>query len=249
MTSQFCRRVTLLSAMIGFCGITSVLGQSINPSIVQVDNTRAESDPYWIPGTLTYDLQVTVTGECGQPNDWTVADVSVQIWGCEWYEHPLGTDASPNPNNFQYFPALEFDSYYCGADTDLSDGAPEPYFAPGSPESVPCQKICSWYDSTNLGNGTFTIARFSLRPLRERWAMQVEGQLYQLCTGGAAWQFQSLVTTPPCNADLDLDFDVDLSDLATLLAHYGVDGGGDTDCDGDTDLDDLAALLTEYGCF
>ncbi|MBU0617224.1 MAG: hypothetical protein KKI02_05880 [Planctomycetes bacterium] len=47
--------------------------------------------------------------------------------------------------------------------------------------------------------------------------------------------------------DLDGDGDVDLSDLATLLASYNLDEGGDVDGDGDTDLSDLAALLANYG--
>jgi len=52
--------------------------------------------------------------------------------------------------------------------------------------------------------------------------------------------------------DLDHDGDVDLSDLAQLLAHYGTTSGasyedGDLDGDGDVDLSDLAALLANYG--
>jgi hypothetical protein len=47
--------------------------------------------------------------------------------------------------------------------------------------------------------------------------------------------------------DLDDDGDVDLSDLATLLASYNLDEGGDVDGDGDTDLSDLAGLLANYG--
>ena len=52
--------------------------------------------------------------------------------------------------------------------------------------------------------------------------------------------------------DLDHDGDVDLSDLAQLLAHYGTTSGavyedGDLDRDGDVDLSDLAALLAVYG--
>jgi hypothetical protein len=54
------------------------------------------------------------------------------------------------------------------------------------------------------------------------------------------------------DGDLDSDGDVDLSDLAQLLSHYGTTGGatweeGDIDGDGDVDLSDLAALLAEYG--
>ena len=52
--------------------------------------------------------------------------------------------------------------------------------------------------------------------------------------------------------DVDHDGDVDLSDLAQLLAHYGTTSGasyedGDLDHDGDVDLADLAGLLAHYG--
>ncbi|MBU0618415.1 MAG: hypothetical protein KKI02_11920, partial [Planctomycetes bacterium] len=57
---------------------------------------------------------------------------------------------------------------------------------------------------------------------------------------------------PECPGDLDGDQDVDLSDLAILLANYGMTGGatyedGDLDGDEDVDLADLAALLAVYG--
>jgi hypothetical protein len=56
----------------------------------------------------------------------------------------------------------------------------------------------------------------------------------------------------PLIGDCDLDGDVDLSDLAQLLASYGMTDGatwgdGDFDDDGDVDLSDLAALLANYG--
>ncbi len=52
--------------------------------------------------------------------------------------------------------------------------------------------------------------------------------------------------------DIDHDGDVDLSDLAQMLAHYGVTADasyedGDIDHDGDVDLADLAELLAHYG--
>ena len=56
----------------------------------------------------------------------------------------------------------------------------------------------------------------------------------------------------PCFGDLDGDNDIDLADLAALLANYGTPSGasyedGDLDGDGDVDLQDLAALLAVYG--
>jgi len=55
-----------------------------------------------------------------------------------------------------------------------------------------------------------------------------------------------------CIGDLDDDGDIDLADLAELLAHYGMTSGaiykdGDLDEDGDVDLADLAELLSVYG--
>jgi len=57
--------------------------------------------------------------------------------------------------------------------------------------------------------------------------------------------------TDVCLGDLDGDNDIDLADLAALLANYGQTGvvyeDGDLDEDGDVDLADLAALLSVYG--
>jgi hypothetical protein len=57
---------------------------------------------------------------------------------------------------------------------------------------------------------------------------------------------------PPCRGDLDGDRDIDLADLSTLLANYGMSEGaggadGDMNCDGDVDLSDLSQLLAAYG--
>ncbi len=56
----------------------------------------------------------------------------------------------------------------------------------------------------------------------------------------------------PCFGDLDGDSDVDLTDLARLLAHYGMTSGamyedGDLDGDADVDLSDLSTLISVYG--
>jgi hypothetical protein len=55
-----------------------------------------------------------------------------------------------------------------------------------------------------------------------------------------------------CVGDVSADGRIDLSDLAALLAHYGMTSGaeitdGDVDGDGDVDLSDLALLLSLYG--
>lgn len=55
-----------------------------------------------------------------------------------------------------------------------------------------------------------------------------------------------------CAGDTNGDNVIDLTDLATLLAHYGMASGataqdGDFDADGDVDLGDLADMLAVYG--
>ncbi len=55
-----------------------------------------------------------------------------------------------------------------------------------------------------------------------------------------------------CTGDLNGDGEVDLSDLAALLATYGATTGvtyadGDLDQDADVDLGDLSTLLAAYG--
>lgn len=56
----------------------------------------------------------------------------------------------------------------------------------------------------------------------------------------------------PCDGDVDSTGEVDLTDLATLLAHFGTPSGasrsdGDLDGDGDVDLTDISFLLGHYG--
>jgi len=62
----------------------------------------------------------------------------------------------------------------------------------------------------------------------------------------------TLTVRTPCHGDLNSDCEVNLADLAQLLAHYGTTSGaeyedGDLDGDGDVDLADLAGLLAVYG--
>jgi hypothetical protein len=73
-----------------------------------------------------------------------------------------------------------------------------------------------------------------------------------LTLAGGFWPGVGAAGGAPCPGDLNGDSTVDLSDLAQLLANYGVTSGaayedGDLDGDGDVDLADLAILLGLYG--
>ncbi len=50
-----------------------------------------------------------------------------------------------------------------------------------------------------------------------------------------------------CAGDIDMDRDVDLSDLGLVLGAFGAGAGGDADGDGDTDLSDLGIVFSNYG--
>ncbi len=64
--------------------------------------------------------------------------------------------------------------------------------------------------------------------------------------------FTIVVQNVTCSADLDGDGDIDISDLAVLLANFGRSdnpgaSAGDLDGNGTVDLSDLAGLLAAFG--
>lgn len=68
-----------------------------------------------------------------------------------------------------------------------------------------------------------------------------------LRTAGDPAVGNALLRLGPPVGDLDCDYTVGLSDLATLLAAFGESDAGDIDGDGQTTLADLAVLLSSYG--
>ncbi len=60
-------------------------------------------------------------------------------------------------------------------------------------------------------------------------------------------QVETTACGPGCDADVNNDCVVDLSDLSLLLAQFGGPGSADFDNSGTVDLADLALLLSEFG--
>jgi hypothetical protein len=104
-----------------------------------------------------------------------------------------------------------------------------------------------WYDGTQFG----TITRAQGLPhaqIYDAETREIPGG-YELWLSCASRGIAVLTVTADLPGDLDGDGDVDLADLASLLADYGCVGAdctGDIDGDGDTDLSDLAELLANY---
>jgi hypothetical protein len=102
---------------------------------------------------------------------------------------------------------------------------------------------------TECGTYTFSLANAVANVLVERFDPPAFSPVTEAAVDVSGGSITFTISLP---GDLDFDGDVDLSDLAQLLANYGTTSGatyedGDLDGDGDVDLSDLAELLAYYG--
>jgi C1A family cysteine protease len=211
---------------IAFPGIEhQVVEVPISPEAIADDPTLANA--------RTYDLQVVITDD----DDWTATGAIIELDG-EFYQHPVADADVPQPSFWSAFPSLEHDTFFCSRD----------FTAPGFAEGpiYTAQDVnCSWFDTNNTGNGTYTIARFTVLGTS---VLEITGDSTVRHTGGELHHFEFIIDVGQvvCEGDLNGDGLRDLADLGILLAAYEVDDGGDIDGDGDTDLADLGALLAVY---
>lgn len=92
----------------------------------------------------------------------------------------------------------------------------------------------------NIGGGLFEVALTAgVTPGLDRFVIQIDDGAHTIYATPSP-----RVLIQDAAADLDLDGDVDLSDLGILLANFGLGGAGDLDGDGDVDLADLGAMLS-----
>lgn len=114
-----------------------------------------------------------------------------------------------------------------------------------------------WFLFRNDGAGNFTFWQEYLSPQAASCALLFDFDNDLDLDVGLIDELADVVLlmenrgVPTCPGDVDADGDIDLSDLALLLSHFGdANPGpaeGDTDIDGDVDLSDLALLLSGFG--
>ncbi|HEB61455.1 MAG TPA: hypothetical protein ENJ06_06490 [Phycisphaeraceae bacterium] len=207
----------------------------IDHQVVEVPiSADAIADDPTLDGAKTFDLQVVIT----QDDDWTSTDTTATIDGTI-YQHPTFDDSIPQPAFWPTFPSLEFDSFFSARDFAA------PGFASG-PDVTNNSMSAIWFDTENTGNGTYTIARFTVT---SGTLLSISGTSTARSTAGELHPFSFDVNVdlnPPCPGDLNGDGQRDQADLGILLASYLINDGGDIDGDGDTDQADLGALLSVY---
>jgi hypothetical protein len=180
-----------------------------------------------------FDLEVIMS----ENDDWTASEAWATING-SFYQHSMGTNV-PQQVMWDVMPALRFDSFWSARDFY------EPSFA-GESEVTNDELFATWFDIVHTGNGTHTIARFTVT---EGTEIHVWGNSTAKHTGGDLHPFDytmTFVLPEPCGGDFNGDGLRNLADLGHLLASFEVDDGGDIDGDGDTDLADLGALLAVF---
>jgi hypothetical protein len=203
---------------------------------------------------ISYDLKVSVP----EGDAWTVAggvelgEPWIYLYGGVFFQHPMGSACPPDPALFWQSPDLRYDCFYTahsGWPNTEDQGN-----CPGLAEylDAPTELIAAWWltPDGNDYSGDVTIARFTVIPDAPEWCMEVHVLVGSRETAPTYFYFGPL--SGCCPADLDGDRDVDLADLAELLANYGTTSGatywdGDLDGDDDVDLEDLAELLSVYG--
>ncbi len=114
---------------------------------------------------------------------------------------------------------------------------------------LPIIENCSIRENSAVNDGSGIASENDMNPtLQGNTICSNSGTLDQISgdwTDGG--QNNILNTCPDCNGDLDGSGVVDVNDLLTQLAAFGINHQGDCDSDGDTDVNDLLMLIEAWG--
>ena len=141
------------------------------------------------PGTQTYDIQVTVTDDAGDPidpDDWTAAGMEATLTGdCTFINDDIyNPPIAGNP---------PYDSFFTSPEWFPNTGnIGFVVFAPGSPTEQAQYRFGEWYDTADTGAGTFVLNRLSVQcadPETECW-MHVYFETAAANTGGELFPFE-----------------------------------------------------------
>jgi len=250
---------------------------TMSVSVVQVDNraVRPGDDPMepdFDGGDthFTFDLQVQVDpGE-----DWCGADAQAVLTNpnVEFFRHASDSGGwPPDSSLFGMYPALEFDSYWCGASViPPGDSGVAPYDLWVASRTA-VDLSATWYDHDDTGDGTFTIARYTIVlpsgslppdvvPAGTGGDVPVIGTITgsatNCCINPSCVEVAfDIIRECNCPGDIDGDCDTDQSDLGALLAAWGSrpgdynwDENADLDGDGHVFQSDLGVLLGNWRC-
>jgi len=143
---------------------TFAMGDVLHQLVVVPNDVEPGSDPDhgdFNDGTyFTYDLQVVITDDPnGVPDDWTSTKAEAWTDGT-FFEHAYGSNGPPNPGLFSIWPALEFDTFLTMPSSfPNTDSSECPGLAGDDWHSQYIRML--WFDTSDDGNGTYTIARFT----------------------------------------------------------------------------------------
>jgi hypothetical protein len=145
---------------------------------------------------FTYDLQVIITDVDWSPpvpDDW--GSTLAEAWtDGAFFEHALGTNGPPYPALFPIYPALEFDCLYTmPASFPNTDAADAPGFVQDEVDLQESYRKYLWFDTSDDGNGTYTIARFTTHGSDY---LRVAGASTIASSGGALHPFDLEIPEP-----------------------------------------------------